>query len=87
MYQWNKLLGSEDSPLQVLGDWLTAGVLAVASGPFLDLIVRLGWWTMAAVLGETGTLAGTFIQSMAAPSFSSVIVSVYAWWNDHSGNS
>ena len=75
MYQWNKLLGSEDSPLQVLGDWLTAGVLAVASGPFLDLIVRLGWWTMAAVLGETGTLAGTFIQSMAAPSFSSVIVS------------
>jgi hypothetical protein len=75
MYQWNKLLGSEDSPLQVLGDWLTAGVLAVASGPFLDLIVRLGWWTMAAVLGETGTLAKTFIQSMAAPSFSSVIVS------------
>ena len=75
MYQWNKLLGSEDSPLQVLGDWLTAGVLAVASGPFLDLIVRLGWWTMAAVLGETGTLASTFIQSMAAPSFSSVIVS------------
>ena len=75
MYQWNKLLGSEDSPLQVLGDWLTAGVLAVASGPFLDLIVRLGWWTMAAVLGETGTLAGTFIHSMAAPSFGSVIVS------------
>src|SRR6266511_690604 len=75
MYQWNKLLGSEDSPLQVLGDWLTAGVLAVASGPFLDLIVRLGWWTMAAVLGETGTLAKTFIQSMATPSFSSVIVS------------
>jgi len=76
MYQWNKLLGSEDSPLQVLGDWLTAGVLAVASGSFLDLIVRLGWWTMAAVLGETGALAGTFIQSMAAPPFSSVIVSV-----------
>src|SRR5574342_35026 len=69
MYQWNKLLGSEDSPLQVLGDWLTAGVLAVASGPFLDLIVRLGWWTMAAVLGETGSLATTFIKSMAAPTF------------------
>jgi hypothetical protein len=69
MYQWNKMLGSEDSPLQVLGDWLTSGVLAVASGPFLDLIVRLGWWTMAAVLGETGSLAGTFIHSMAAPTF------------------
>ena len=63
------MLGSEDSPLQVLGDWLTSGVLAVASGPFLDLIVRLGWWTMAAVLGETGSLAGTFIKSMAAPTF------------------
>lgn len=69
MYQWNKMLGSEDSPLQVLGDWLTSGILAVASGPFLDLIVRLGWWTMAAVLGETAGLAGTFIKSMAAPTF------------------
>jgi len=69
MYQWNKMLGSEDSPLQVLGDWLTSGVLAVASGPFLDLIVRLGWWTMAAVLGETAGLAGTFIKSMATPTF------------------
>jgi hypothetical protein len=69
MYQWNKLLGSDDSPLQVIGDWLTGGVLAVASGPFLDMIVRLGWWTMTAVLGETAGLAGEFVQSMAAPSF------------------
>ncbi len=69
MYQWNRMLGSEDSPLQVLGDWLTSGVLAVTSGPFLDLTVRLGWWTMAAVLGETAGLAGTFIKSMAAPTF------------------
>jgi hypothetical protein len=69
IYQWNKMLGSEDSPLQVLGDWLTSGVLAVASGPFLDLIVRLGWWTMAAILGETSGLAGTFIKSMGAPTF------------------
>ena len=69
MYQWNKMLGSEDSPLQVLGDWLTSGVLAIASGPFLDLIVRLGWWTMASVLGETAGLAGTFIKSMASPTF------------------
>ena len=69
MYQWNKMLGSEDSPLQVLGDWLTSGVLAIASGPFLDLIVRLGWWTMAAVLGETAGLAATFVKSMGAPTF------------------
>jgi hypothetical protein len=73
MYQWNKLLGSEDSPLQVLGDWLTAGVLAVASGPFLDLIVRLGWWTMV-LFWRDWYFGWTFI-GRAAPSFSSVIVS------------
>src|SRR5512138_1083181 len=69
MYHWNKLLGESDSPLQVLGDWLTAGVLAVVSGPFLDMIVRLGWWTMAAVLGETSSLARQFLGVMIVQSF------------------
>ena len=55
MYHWSKLLGESNLPLQVLGDWLTAGVLAIVCGPFLDMIVRLGWWTMAAVLGETSS--------------------------------
>jgi hypothetical protein len=69
MYHWSKLLGESDSPLQVLGDWLTAGVLAVVSGPFLDMIVRLGWWTMAAVLGETSALARQFLDVMVIQSF------------------
>lgn len=69
MYHWNRLLGESDSPLQVLGDWLTAGVLAVVCGPFLDMIVRLGWWTMAAVLGETASLARQFLDVMVMQSF------------------
>lgn len=69
MYHWNKLLGELDSPLQVLGDWLTAGVLAVVCGPFLDMIVRLGWWTMASVLGETSSLARQFLGVMIMQSF------------------
>jgi hypothetical protein len=69
MYHWNKLLGESDSPLQVLGDWLTAGVLAVVCGPFLDMIVRLGWWSMAAVLGETSALAKQFLDVMVLQSF------------------
>jgi hypothetical protein len=43
LYHWGRLLGDDDSGLRVVGDWVTAGVLAVVSGPFLDLIVRLGW--------------------------------------------
>ena len=69
MYHWNRLLGESDSPLQVLGDWLTAGVLSIVSGPFLDMIVRLGWWTMAAVLGETSALASQFLDVMVVQSF------------------
>ncbi len=69
MYHWNRLLGQSDSPLQVLGDWLTAGVLAIVCGPFLDMIVRLGWWTMAAVLGETSSLARKFLAVMIVQSF------------------
>lgn len=74
MYHWNRLLGESDTPLQVLGDWLTAGVLAVACGPLLDMIVRLGWWMMAAVLGETSSLAVKFVGAMASASFTPAII-------------
>jgi hypothetical protein len=74
MYHWNRLLGESDTPLQVLGDWLTAGVLAVACGPLLDMIVRLGWWMMASVLGETSSLAIKFMDAMASASFTPVII-------------
>jgi hypothetical protein len=74
MYHWNRLLGESDTPLHVLGDWLTSGVLAIACGAFLDMIVRLGWWMMGAVLGETSSLAVKFVGAMASTSFTPVII-------------
>ncbi|MCL4270312.1 MAG: hypothetical protein KJZ72_12245, partial [Anaerolineales bacterium] len=53
LYHWGRLLGDDDSSLRVIGDWVTAGLLAIASGPFLDLLVRLGWWMVGKVIGET----------------------------------
>lgn len=68
LYHWGRLLGDDDSGLRVIGDWVTAGVLAVASGPFLDLIVRLGWWMVGEVIGETSELAMRFVSSTTATS-------------------
>ncbi|MBE7435590.1 MAG: hypothetical protein HS100_16865 [Anaerolineales bacterium] len=68
LYHWGRLLGDDDSGLRVVGDWVTAGVLAVASGPFLDLIVRLGWWMVGKVIGETGGLAISFVENTTATS-------------------
>jgi len=74
VYHWNRLLGESDTPLQVLGDWLTAGVLAIACGPILDMIVRLGWWMMAGILGETSSLAIKFVGTMASTSFTPALI-------------
>lgn len=63
LYHWGRLLGDDDSGLRVVGDWVTAGVLAVVSGPFLDLIVRLGWWMVGKVIGEIAVLAMSFVAS------------------------
>ncbi len=68
LYHWGRLLGDDDSGLRVVGDWVTAGVLAVVSGPFLDLIVRLGWWMVGKVIGEAGGLAMNFVSSTTATS-------------------
>ncbi len=68
LYHWGRLLGDDDSGLRVVGDWVTAGVLAVASGPFLDLVIRLGWWMVGRVIGETGGLAMNFVSSTTATS-------------------
>ncbi|MBC8334576.1 MAG: hypothetical protein ISR59_03915 [Anaerolineales bacterium] len=74
LYHWSKLLGDgNDTPMVVVGDWLTAGLLAVLSGPFLDLISRLGWWMCkVAAVGETRVLASNFVTLMSAPSFLSI---------------
>lgn len=63
LYHWHRLFGEEDSVLQVLGDWIASGALAVAAGPFLDLLVALGWWMAGAALGETSQLALAFVQA------------------------
>ncbi len=68
LYHWGRLLGDDDSGLRVVGDWVTAGVLAIASGPFLDLIVRLGWWMVGKVIGETGGLAISFVENTTTTS-------------------
>jgi hypothetical protein len=38
------------------------------------MIVRLGWWMMAAVLGETSSLAVKFVGAMASASFTPAII-------------
>lgn len=68
MYHWNSLLGNDDNVLQVFGDWVTAGILAVASGPFLDLLTELSWWMAGKALGETADLARAFVLTMSVPS-------------------
>ena len=69
LYHWSRLLGDDDSGLRVIGDWVTAGILAVVAGTFLDLVVRLGWWMQGQVLGETSSLAVQFVESTTAISF------------------
>jgi hypothetical protein len=67
IYHWHRLTGEEDSALRVFGDWVTAGALGVAAGPFLDLATRLGWWMAGAALGETADLARDFMSAMTLP--------------------
>src|SRR5512139_957712 len=68
LYHWGRVLGEDDSAMRVIGDWVTAGALAVAAGPFLDLVIRLGWWMVGRVIGETGGLAVNFVKSTTATS-------------------
>jgi hypothetical protein len=68
LYHWGRLLGDDDAGLRVVGDWVTAGALAITAGPFLDLVIRLGWWMVGKVVGETGLLAMEFVRSTTATS-------------------
>jgi hypothetical protein len=65
LYHWSRLVGEEDSARRAAGDILTALVLAVVCGAFLDLIVRLGWWMTGAAVGEAGSLAMDFYKSLS----------------------
>ena len=64
IYNWSCLIGDEDDVLHVLGDWLTAGLLAVVAGALLDLINQVGWWIMSSVIGNAGSMAGVFVSGM-----------------------
>jgi hypothetical protein len=63
-YNWRRLTGEEDSAARSAGDILTALVLAVLCGWFLDLLVRMGWGITGAVVGETAQLAKDFLRTM-----------------------
>ena len=63
LYHWNRLLNEDDGLLRVFGDWLAAGFLAVAAGPFLDVVVHTGRWMAQAAIGETHLLAEQFIAA------------------------
>lgn len=65
LYHWNRLTGLQDSGMNVVGDWVTAAILAVVAGLFLDMLVRLGWWMIGKVIGETGHLAVAFVEVMS----------------------
>jgi hypothetical protein len=65
LYHWSRLVGEEDSARRAAGDILTALVLAVVCGAFLDLIVRLGWWMTGAAVGEAGSLAMDFYKNLS----------------------
>jgi hypothetical protein len=64
IYNWNRLLGEEDTPVRVIGDWLTAGLLALGAGPLLDMINRTGWWIMGIVIGNAANLAISFADGL-----------------------
>jgi hypothetical protein len=68
LYQWNRLVGEEDSAARAAGDILTALILAVLCGWFLDMVVRLGYWMAGAAVGESGDMAISFIKSMSVDS-------------------
>lgn len=67
IYHWNRLTGENDSPLRAIGDWITAGVMAVAAGPVIDLMTQAGWWIVTQALFTTNTssvAAAQFVNSM-----------------------
>ena len=80
LYHWQRLSGEDDSATKVIGDWVTAGVLAVAAGPLLDLVAALGWWITGATLGETTALAQEFVTNISIFSVAGAVAQV-TWFS------
>jgi len=68
IHHWSRLAGENEPLTTVLSDWLVAGMLAVLSGPFLDLLVQITWWLSGAVLGESSVLAQQFMDTITLSS-------------------
>jgi hypothetical protein len=79
LYNWNRLVGEEDSALKAAGDILTALILAVLCGWFLDLIVRLGWWMTGAAIGEAGDMAINFVKAYSVQGVIENVASIGAF--------
>ncbi len=79
LYKWNRLVGEEDTIRRVIGDWLTGGIVAILAGPFLDVIARLGWWTMGKVMGEAHQLAATYIDAVTLETAFYGVASTTLW--------
>lgn len=75
IYNWNRMLGEDDDTIRVIGDWLTTGILALAAGPLLDLINRIGWWIMGVVLGDASALGKTFANGLINTSWTGALAS------------
>jgi len=72
IYHWNRLTGENDTPLRAIGDWITAGIMAVAAGPVLDLMVQAGYWMEKQIIlksvASSGSLAEQFVNAMSISS-------------------
>jgi len=79
IYHWNRLTGGDDTALQAIGDWITAGIIAVAAGPVLDLMVRAGYWIAAqiAIGGSVSNLAEQFVNVMSIKGVLNVVVTSF----------
>jgi len=68
VYHWNNLIGTKDNLLAAVGDWLTTGLLVIAVGPGLDLIVQVAWWMVDAITGSPARLAQNYVNFFAVTS-------------------
>jgi hypothetical protein len=68
IYHWNSLLGNKDDLLAAVGDWLTTGLMVIAVGPGLDLVVQIAWWMVDVMTGSPASLAQNYVSFFATTS-------------------
>lgn len=68
IYHWSSLIGNKDDLLAAIGDWLTTGMMIIAVGPGLDLVVQIAWWMVDVMTGSPATLAQNYVSFFATTS-------------------